>query len=307
MVTMNILRKIKLDLMWNRGILVISLLMIILFLHPLMKYLAGSASFEVESVSLSPIVLDITNTQPTKHPILRVFYPVNNKEAALAFGKELARKLEGLNEFSSVEVIYYLGNAERDRRIMAHENNKKFDLLRIKPDTLVSQNRLKINYTPLATYPRYGVYLIATTEMPRCDGSYLSGKSLGLRADPSSESGHSYAKRCINKNINENDWPHFVSEFPSHEYLLKALLKGEVDMISSYWDEDLHIKYPKWKATKIGDVPEGRRPAWFFERANHQEAVVCAITEALVSHAKTMKKQYWQDIELLYRCNHSHE
>lgn len=301
---MNILRKIKLNLIWNRGIFVLILLILILSLYLFTKYLGGTDSFQIESVSLSPVILDITNSQRTKQ-ILRVFYPVNNREAALSFGKELIRKLEGLNEFSSVEVIYYLGNVERDRRIMAHERNKKLDLFRIKPETLERINILNIDYTALATYPPYGVYLIAIAESPKCDDSYMSGKSLGLLADPSSESGHRYIKSCINKKINKMNFPRFVSKFPSHIYLRKALLKGEVDIISSYWTEDLHIKYPEWKATKIGDVPNGRRPTWFFEMDNHPKAVVCAITEALVSYAKTIKKKYWRDIRLLYKCDFS--
>ena len=303
---MNILRKIKLNLLWNRGIFVVLLLILILILLLFTKYLVGTDSFQIKSVSLSPVTLDITNAQRTKQ-ILRVFYPVNNRKAALSLGEELVRKLEGLNEFSSVEIIYYLGMTERDRRIMAHEKDKKLELFRIKPDTLNRINIQNIHYTPLATYPSYSVYLIAITERPTCDANYLAGKSLGLLAVPSSESGHRYAKSCINKNINEMNFPDFISKFPSHMYLRKALLEGEVDFISSYWTEDLQIKYPEWKATKIGDVPKGKRPTWYFEADNHRGAVVCAIKEALVSHAKAIKKKYWRDIRLIYKCDDSHE
>jgi hypothetical protein len=181
-----------------------------------------------------------------------------------------------------------------------------FDLFLVKPDL---KERLILredgSYVPLISYASYGVYLISINDRPKLEGSYLSGKSLGLIADPFSESGNKYPKNIMYKNIKKEELPNFKSIYASHAALRDALMKGEVNLIGSYWGKAQRDKYPLGKFLKIADVPRGR--TWFFGLDGHKSEVLCLLAEALKNNAKKRKNEYWKNIIDLSGCNEIHE
>ena len=298
---MNILNKTKVNMMWNRGVLVCLLTALIFILYFLMKSLGGQESYLPRSVSIPPIKVDVINASRTK-PIFRVYYPVNNKRLASSLGKEIAKRLEGLEEYSAVEVTYYLGVS--DKTMMLQKGT--FDLFLVKPDfekslpTGVGNNR-----KPLASYAGYGVYLISKNDMPKLEASYLHGKSLGLSADPFSESAYKVPREVILRSIKKESLPNFVNKYATHADLRKGLLKGEVDLIASYWDEIRRKDYPQWQALRIGYVPKGQ--TWFYDSKDHILSLACVITEALKNNARKRTGKYWNKISDLSGCNETHE
>jgi len=299
------IHKIKLNAKWNRSSLAILLFLITIFSLFILNLLVGSVSISATPVFVSPVRINIPGTAQSK-PIFRVYYPVNNLKNATELGNELAEKLTTLKSFSSVDVTYYLSIAERNRLIMRHDNESKFDLLLVKSDLL---QRLtlqdNINYEPVAAYAGYSVYLISTHETPELNSKYLTGKTIGLLADPFSESGHKYPKNAIARNIKKENLPKFESKYSSHATLRKALNDNEVDLIASYWGKKQQEKYPHWKLLKIADVPKG--DTWFLEVDINLPMVVCATTEALESMAKKAYNTYWKNIIILANCEGHHE
>lgn len=298
---LNILNKTKVNMMWNRGVLVCLLTSLIFILYFLMKSLGGQESYLLRSVSIPPIKVDVINASRTK-PIFRAYYPVNNKRLASSLGKEIAKRLEGLEEYSAVEVTYYLGVS--DKTMMLQKG--MFDLFLVKPDfekslpTGVGNNR-----KPLASYAGYGVYLISKNDMPKLEASYLHEKSIGLIADPFSESGHRYPKDVILRSIKKESLPNFVSKYATHSDLRKGLLKGEVDLIASYWDKIRREDYPQWQVLRIAYIPKGQ--TWFYNLKDHILGLACVITEALKNNASKRTDDYWKNIITLSECNETHE
>lgn len=286
--------------MWNRIGFASILIFLVLSMFMLMRLLEGQSTQQVDPASLSPIKHVIKNAPITK-PVFFVYYPINNEKKASSLGEELARKLEGLHEYSAVEVTYYLGVSDKTMKLQKGE----FDLFRVKPDFEKSlPEDIVINRTPIASYAGYPVYYISKDSMPKLDGSYLSGKSLGLIADVSSESGHKYPIKAL-KNIRKESLPIIKSIYAGHDDLRHALQKGEVDLIGSYWNDAQHKEHPGWYSLKIADIPKG--DTWFLELDDHQSDIVCKVSEALKNIAENQSEEYWKNIIDLTECNEPHE
>ena len=141
--------------------------------------------------------------------------------------------------------------------------------------------------------------------MPKLEASYLHEKSIGLIADPFSESGHRYPKDVILSSIKKESLPNFVSKYATHSDLRKGLLKGEVDLIASYWDKIRREDYPQWQVLRIATVPKGQ--TWFYNLKDHNLGLACLITEALKNQASKRTDDYWKNIITLSECNETHE
>lgn len=91
--------------------------------------------------------------------------------------------------------------------------------------------------TPVASHPDYGAYFISLREKPKLEKEYLLGKTIGLLDYPSSRSGHIVPKTVLQRlSLSDNNVD--IAYYSSHQELRRALLAGEVDIISSYWAKD---------------------------------------------------------------------
>jgi hypothetical protein len=284
--------------MWNRVSLILLLVLFIFLFLFTMKYWVTSNIPQAHLASISPLTFDIAGASRSK-PTLRVYYPSHSERKTQSLGKILVKKLKKLNIYSSITITYYLGIAELDRIIRVHDKESKFDLLLMKPEILVLST---VRYIPLAAYGSYEVYLIAKDKKPVLSNRYLSGKSLGLLAKPTSQSGYIVPKSIIMQKINKNNLPKFINKYPSHFSLRKALESDEVNMISSYWSEKDRKEHPKWKFLKISHTLGS---TWFLniEKSQYQEDIFCAVVDSLEKMASYQKTKYWKNITIIYKCN----
>ena len=296
----TIIKRIKENPIWNRVSLIIVIVLYIFLFVLILKYLINKNPPLAKSVSIVPIQLEIPNVSHSK-PIFRVYYPSNDDKKALLLAKYLVASLADLHVFSSIEITYYLGIAERDRRIRTHNKDNKFDLLLMKPDILKRLNLQDIYYAPLADYASYDVFLIAKNTQPSLEDSYFKGKRLGLLARPVSESGHKLPKKVIMKKVSKESLPKFIAKYSSHNQLRVALANDEIDLIGSYWSKNNRKKYPTWRTLKIARVAKGS--TWFLDGHDKiTKNIECAIAKSLKKLAKQNKNKYWKNISIMAEC-----
>lgn len=294
------LRKIKLNMMWNRIGFASILIFLVLALLIAMKYLGGQSTLQAVPVTIEPEVCEFEGKPYTK-PVFKVYDSTNSKYLASRLCKEIKKELVGLHEYSAVEVTYYLGESDKNMQLQ----KGVFDLFKVKQEYEQSLPRIGTNRIALASYSGYDVYLISKNGMPKLDGSYLSGKSLGLLTNRRSESGYKYPMKIIEDSVSEEQRPTFKSNYAKHGDLRRGLQNGEVDLIASYWNDDDRRKYPGWQSLKIANVPKG--DIWYLDLDNKNPDIACNITTALMNNAKNQSEAYWENISIHYACTESHE
>ncbi len=200
-------------------------------------------------------------------------------------------------QFGQVEVR--VGHSDLDT--FRYINHGVSDLALIKSNIVEAFVADEIyGYEAVATYPDYQAYLIATREKPRITKEYLLGQRIGLLDYPSSRSGHIVPKTMFNS-LGLNDNTVTVKYYNSHHELRKALLAGEVDIISSYWDqadsETLSVNY----ITPINDTVSGMR--WYLKMQTQNTDLKCAVQAMIRSLANSQSKQYYQRVEMIGGCH----
>lgn len=295
------LRKIKIYRLWNRIGFVLTLFVLALMLFGLIIILGGQGASQANPVSLKPQVCELENKPHTK-PVFRVYYPTNLRSPALTLCEEIKNILSGTDEYSAVEVTYYLG--ESDKTMQLQKGIFNLFLIKLKFEQSLPKD-IDIKHIALASYSGYGVYLISKNDIPKLDGSYLSGKSLGLIANRFSESGYKYPRKVIFNSVSKEELPNFKSNYAKHSDLRAGLQKEEVDLISSYWDDALRKKYPEWNALKIADVPKG--DTWYLKLDNNQSDITCKISKALKNTAQSQNNEYWKNINIHSACDEVYE
>ena len=155
------------------------------------------------------------------------------------------------------------------------------------------------NLQPIATYPDYEAFFIATKEKPALTKEYFLDKKIGLLDYPTSRSGHIAAKSTFQAlDINENALS--ISYFNSHSELRRKLLNGDVDVISSYWSEDDEIKLLSSYKTKIEQTFSGLR--WYLKQAHKNPGLHCEIQKAIVKAGALHRSNYYKSTEWSMVC-----
>ncbi len=200
-------------------------------------------------------------------------------------------------QFGQVEVR--VGHSDLDT--FRYINHGVSDLALIKSNIVEAFVADEIyGYEAVATYPDYQAYLIALREKPQISKEYLLGHRIGLLDYPSSRSGHIVPKTMFNS-LGLNDNTVTLKYYNSHRELRRALLAGEVDIISSYWDqadaETLSVNY----ITPIQDTVSGMR--WYLKMQTQNTDLKCAVQGMIKSLANSQSKHYYQRVELIGGCN----
>ncbi|MCW8092627.1 PhnD/SsuA/transferrin family substrate-binding protein [Alteromonas sp. ASW11-130] len=200
-------------------------------------------------------------------------------------------------QFGQVEVR--VGHSDLDT--FRYINHGVSDLALIKSNIVEAFVADEIyGYEAIATYPDYQAYFIALREKPRITKEFLLGQRIGLLDYPSSRSGHIVPKTVLTTlGLSENTVT--LKYYNSHFELRKALLAGEVDIISSYWDQTDSEILSKNYITPVNDTVTGMR--WYLKMQTQNTDLKCAIQSMIRALATSQNKGYYQRVELVGSCN----
>ncbi|WP_032095513.1 MULTISPECIES: PhnD/SsuA/transferrin family substrate-binding protein [unclassified Alteromonas] len=153
--------------------------------------------------------------------------------------------------------------------------------------------------TPIASHPDYGAFFISLREKPKLEKEYLLGKRIGLLDYPSSRSGHIVPKTVL-KRLGLSDTNVNIVYYSSHQELRRALLAGEVDIISSYWaKDDEEILSKNYTAPLLQQV-SGMR--WYLKMQTQNTDLFCAMQSVIHDIAMAHPRPYYKNIVLEEGC-----
>jgi hypothetical protein len=171
----------------------------------------------------------------------------------------------------------------------------QLDLLLLRREEITaSQQFVHRLYRQIAFYPSYEVFLIARDHRPAATTEYLASHRIGLLQNSSSWSGYIVPMQHFHEaGVEPRDMT--VRYYPDHRALREGLHRGEVDVISSYWDEFQAQQHPEWQTHRIGHVAEGM--SWFLKESAYEEPEIrCTLIEALRSLADRTSNPYFADL-----------
>lgn len=154
-------------------------------------------------------------------------------------------------------------------------------------------------YKVVAHYQDYATYLISRKDKPRLEKQYLWGKRLGLLDYPSSRSGHIVPKRLlIDIGMNTDDLQIVYAN--SHQALRDLLYAGEVDLISSYWQQADKERFSANYITPIDTNVSGSK--WYLKMETENTDLLCEVQASLASLADETDSEYYSQLKLDPHC-----
>ncbi|WP_105201502.1 MULTISPECIES: PhnD/SsuA/transferrin family substrate-binding protein [unclassified Pseudoalteromonas] len=154
-------------------------------------------------------------------------------------------------------------------------------------------------YTPLIGYPSYTAYFIASHEKPKLEKAYFLDKRIGLIDYPTSRSGHIIPKQVF-KDLDLNLDSLDITFVNSHDALRDKLAQGELDIISSYWQQSDHQRFSENYITAIGSNISGSH--WYLKRAADNPDLACAIQTRLMTLAQGRESSYFNGAKPYWLC-----
>lgn len=156
------------------------------------------------------------------------------------------------------------------------------------------------HYDSIAAHPDYSAYFIALREKPQLNKEYLLGKRIGILDYPSSRSGHIVPKTVLQR-LGLNDSNVNLVYYNSHQELRRALLAGEVDIISSYWgkgdENSLSVNY----ITSLENSVPGMR--WYLKMQTQNTDLRCAVQKVIANIAANHPRKYYRDVIIIKPCD----
>jgi hypothetical protein len=154
--------------------------------------------------------------------------------------------------------------------------------------------------TKIASHPDYSAFFIALRERPELSKEYLLGRRIGLLDYPSSRSGNILPKTVM-QNLGLSDNNVDIVYYSSHQELRRALLAGDVDIISSYWAEEDNDKFSRNYATPLQESVSGMR--WYLKMQTQNTDLFCAMQSVVHEIAMSHPRPYYKTITLEEGCN----
>ena len=200
-------------------------------------------------------------------------------------------------QFGQVRVI--VGQSDYDT--FRYINHGVVDLALIKRNVVDAFGADQIyGLTLIASHPNYSAFFISQREKPLLEKEYLLGKRIGLLDYPSSRSGHIVPKTILqNLGLTENNVD--IVYFNSHKDLRRALLAGEVDIISSYWAEEDAQILSKNYATPLLKSVSGMQ--WFLKMQMQNTDLLCAMQSVVKDIADSHARPYYKTLVLVNGCS----
>ena len=153
--------------------------------------------------------------------------------------------------------------------------------------------------TRIAAHPNYSAYFISLREKPVLDKEYLLGKRFGLLDYPSSRSGHIVPKTVMQElGLSANNVD--INYYSSHKELRRALLAGEVDIISSYWAVEDNESLSKNYAMPLQETVSGMQ--WFLKMQTKNTDLFCAMQQVVKDISDSHPRPYYKTLILEEGC-----
>ena len=154
-------------------------------------------------------------------------------------------------------------------------------------------------YEEIAAHDNYSAYFIALREKPELSKEYLLGKRIGILDYPSSRSGHIVPKTIL-QSLGLNEGNMSLQFYSSHKELRRALMAGEVDLISSYWGQSDEQTLSKNYITALEENVSGMR--WYLKMQTRNTDLRCALQNVVKTVTEQSAKTYYQRVNLLNEC-----
>ncbi|GFD69873.1 hypothetical protein KUL106_31360 [Alteromonas sp. KUL106] len=200
-------------------------------------------------------------------------------------------------QYSEVKIT--IGQSDYDT--FRYINHGVVDLALVKSNVVDAFGADQIyGLTEIASHPDYSAFFIALRERPELNKEYLLGKRIGLLDYPSSRSGHIVPK-TIMQNLGLSDSNVDIIYYSSHQELRRALLAGDIDIISSYWAEDDNKKFSRNYATPLQESVSGMK--WYLKMQTQNTDLFCAMQSVVHDIAMSHPRPYYKTITLEEGCN----
>ena len=197
------------------------------------------------------------------------------------------------------EVKVTIGQSDYDT--FRYINHGVVDLALVKSNVVDAFGADQIyGLTKVASHPDYSAFFIALRDRPLLSKEYLLGKKIGLLDYPSSRSGHIVPKTVL-QNLGLSDSNLDIVYFSSHQELRRALLAGDIDIISSYWAEEDKDNFSRNYATPLQESVSGMQ--WYLKMQTQNTDLFCAIQSVIHEVAMSHPRPYYKTITLEEGCN----
>ena len=196
------------------------------------------------------------------------------------------------------EVRIVIGQSDYDT--FRYINHGVVDLALIKKNVVEAFGADEIyGLTRIAAHPNYSAYFISLREKPVLDKEYLLGKRFGLLDYPSSRSGHIVPKTVMQElGLSANNVD--INYYSSHKELRRALLAGEVDIISSYWAVEVNESLSKNYAMPLQETVSGMQ--WFLKMQTKNTDLFCAMQQVVKDISDSHPRPYYKTLILEEGC-----
>ncbi len=169
-------------------------------------------------------------------------------------------------------------------------------------DVVVSAFKVKetYNYKPLVSFKQYSAYLISLREKPILSKNYLLDKRIGLLDYPTSRSGHILPMQQFKALGLDVDNMNIVYG-NTHSELREMLMAGNVDIISSYWQEKDKAHFTEQYITPFAQNIDGTK--WYFKMSENNTALACALQNEIVKDAQENQSGYFSSPSTYWQCD----
>lgn len=200
-------------------------------------------------------------------------------------------------QFGKVEIRW----SHREQDIIQHVGKGIANLALVKENLMNAFATERTHgYEVVAYYQDYSAFLISLTEKPLINKQYMWGKKLGLLDYPSSRSGHIIPKRML-KDLGLSDHNLQIIYANSHNGLRELLSSGQVDVISSYWQEEDKLNFSENYITPIQNNVSGTK--WYLKMDTQNTDLACGIQSTLLSLSTKTESDYYSRLIISDRCN----
>ena len=218
---------------------------------------------------------------------VRIAYMVNERLCSDATIKR---------QYNAINVI--IGQSDYDT--FRYINHGVADLALVKKNIVDAFGADQIyGLTKVAAHPDYSAFFISLREKPQLTKEYILGKRIGLLDYPSSRSGHIVPKTVLHE-LGLTDSNVDIVYYSSHKELRRALLAGEIDIISTYWAQEDSEKFSKNYAAPLLESVSGMQ--WYLKMQTKNTDLFCAVQSVVNDIATTHPRPYYRNISLVEGC-----
>ena len=199
-------------------------------------------------------------------------------------------------QYNAINVI--IGQSDYDT--FRYINHGVADLALVKKNIVDAFGADQIyGLTKVAAHPDYSAFFISLREKPQLTKEYILGKRIGLLDYPSSRSGHIVPKTVLHE-LGLTDSNVDIVYYSSHKELRRALLAGEIDIISTYWAQEDSEKFSKNYAAPLLESVSGMQ--WYLKMQTKNTDLFCAVQSVINDIATTHPRPYYRNISLVEGC-----